>query len=85
MGVMSNDLTMPYALAVWNNLTIKGKYMYEREDVRLLIKMAESGALKLGTAGGNEVVGTFKLEEFEKAFEAAHENPGVGKLCLLTP
>ncbi len=85
MGVISDDLAMPYALAVWNNLTIKGQYMYEREDVRLLIRMAESGALKLGKDGGNEIVGTFKLEEIEEAFEVAGKNAGAGKLCLVTP
>ncbi len=59
--------------------------MYEREDVRLLIRMAESGALKLGKDGGNEIVGTFKLEEIEEAFEVAGKNAGAGKLCLVTP
>ena len=63
-------------MATSKNLTIHGQYMYERADVRGLIKLAESGVLKLGKGGGQEVFEQFKLEEVNKAFEAAAANPG---------
>lgn len=85
MGIISRDLAMPYQLAVWNNLTIKGQYMYEREYVQGLIKLAESGALKLGREGGVEIVGKFKLEELDKAIAASRATSGVGKLTILAP
>jgi hypothetical protein len=40
------DIAVPYVMAVLNNLTIRGQYMYEREDARGLIKLAEAGLLK---------------------------------------
>ena len=42
MGVLSKDIAIPYVTAVLNNLTIRGQYMYEREDVRGLIKLVET-------------------------------------------
>ena len=85
MGVIQDDIALPYMTAVWNNLTIRGQYMYEREDVKLAIKMAEAGVLKLGTEDGIEVVGKFQLEEVGKAFVAASQNAGIGKIVALTP
>ncbi|KAK3389904.1 chaperonin 10-like protein [Podospora didyma] len=85
MGVIRTDLPVPYALATWNSLTIVGKYMYEREDVRLLIKMAESGVLRVGSAEGVEVMGEFKLEQVEEAFALAAQHTGVGKMVVLAP
>jgi threonine dehydrogenase-like Zn-dependent dehydrogenase len=54
--------------------------MYEREDVRGIIKLVEAGVLKLGKSAGQEVVGQFPLEEWQKAFEAAANNPETGKI-----
>lgn len=85
MSVIGHDVAVPYALLTWNSLTVKGQFMYEREDARLLIKMAEAGVLKLGSEGGIEVVGKFKLEEVDEAFAAATKNPEVGKLVAIVP
>lgn len=85
MGILPDDLAMPYSLAVWKSLTIRGQYMYERDQVRGLIKLAESGALKLGKGSGVEVLGTFKLEEVDKALELSAAHRGYGKLVALTP
>lgn len=85
MSVIGHDVAVPYALLTWNSLTIRGQFMYEREDARLLIKMAEAGVLKLGREGGIEVVGRFKLEEVEEAFTVAAKSPEVGKLVAIVP
>jgi hypothetical protein len=66
-------------------LTIRGQYMYERADVRGIIKMAESGVLKLGKSGGQVTVGQLKLEDAYKAFETANADQEVGKMVVLTP
>ncbi|CZR67964.1 related to ADH3-alcohol dehydrogenase III [Phialocephala subalpina] len=84
IGVNMKDIAIPYAVAVAQNLTIRGQYMYEREDVWGLIKLAESGLLKLGAAAGHELVGEFGLEDHEKAFDVAQQNPEAGKKVLLT-
>lgn len=41
------------------NLTLKGKWMFEREVIKSMIKIGESGVLKLGESAGLRVVGTF--------------------------
>lgn len=83
MGVLMKDIALPYMVAVINNLTIRGQYMYEREDVFGLIKLIEAGVLRLGSAAGNEVVGEFDLEDFDKAFDVATENSEAGKTVSL--
>jgi threonine dehydrogenase-like Zn-dependent dehydrogenase len=75
MGGLNNELTIPVKAVVSRDLKIMGKWMYERQDVRDMIKMIEIGVLKLG---GKEVE-TFGLEEWEKAFERAAELGGVGR------
>lgn len=83
MGVLQKDVAIPYFMATIKNLTIKGQYMYEREDVRGVIKMAEAGVLKLGAAAGHEIVGQFKLDELDKAFEVANANAAAGQLTVV--
>ncbi|CAD6585291.1 MAG: hypothetical protein ASARMPREDX12_001962 [Alectoria sarmentosa] len=38
------------------SLTLKGKWMFEREDIKSMIKMVNSGVLKLGESAGLRVV-----------------------------
>jgi D-arabinose 1-dehydrogenase-like Zn-dependent alcohol dehydrogenase len=85
MGVIHKDIAVPYVVAVLKNLTIRGQYMYEREDARGIIKLAETGVLKLGKSGGHELVAEYPLEEFDKALETAKNNPEAGKVVLFTP
>ena len=85
MGTIANDIPIPYSAAVIKSLTIRGQFMYEREHVRGLIKLAESGGLSVGKSGGQEIVGQYKLEDVPQAFEAATANQEVGKMVLLTP
>src|SRR3569833_104348 len=85
MGVIKSDLAMPYHMAVWNSLTIKGQYLFDRKDVAALIKMAETGILKLGAAGGWEITGKFSLGEIEKGIEIAASQTAAGQLTLVIP
>ncbi|KAJ1566541.1 hypothetical protein HK405_009405 [Cladochytrium tenue] len=86
MGVIPNDLALPYAHAVWNNITIRGQYMYDRHIPRELIKLAETGVLKLGKDGGNEIIGTFPFERLEEALElSVQEGGGFGQSVIMVP
>lgn len=85
MGVVTNDLAVPYSYLVWNSLTVKGLYMYERADVTGLIKLAESGVLKLGEGAAMTVLGTFGLEDIEKALELAASDTRAGRVVAITP
>uniref|UniRef100_L7IXP0 Alcohol dehydrogenase-like C-terminal domain-containing protein n=1 Tax=Pyricularia oryzae (strain P131) TaxID=1143193 RepID=L7IXP0_PYRO1 len=82
MGFVPDDIPLSYTEAMFKNLTVKGKYMYEREDMRGLIKMAESGVLKLGRAAGVEIIGRYKLEEYETMLHATSNNGDGSKLIL---
>ncbi|RFU26347.1 hypothetical protein B7463_g9991, partial [Scytalidium lignicola] len=82
MRVITKDIAIPYMVATLNNITIRGQYMYEREDARGIIKLVESGALKLGKAAGHDIVRTFKYEDWEKAVETSSNSPGAGKIVV---
>ncbi|KPI34710.1 Alcohol dehydrogenase [Cyphellophora attinorum] len=85
MGVVGSSLPVPYVSLMIKNITIKGQFMYRREDVDGLIRLAESGVLKLGRAGGSEVVRSFKLEEADEALDFAEKTRGVGRLVVFEP
>lgn len=84
MGVLNQDVAIPYVSAVFKSVTIKGQYMYEQDDVRTLIKLAENGVLKLGKEAGYEVVGEFGLGDLDKAF-ARVESVKSGQVVVLVP
>ncbi|KAG4430027.1 hypothetical protein IFR05_014496 [Cadophora sp. M221] len=43
MGINHKDIAIPYFVAMIKNLTIRGQYMYERDDVRGLINLWRLG------------------------------------------
>ena len=85
MGVIQSDTPISYMMCMYKSLTIRGGFMYEREDVRSIIKLAETGLLKLGTSAGVETVGQYPLEKWEEAIETAAKNSGAGKEVLFVP
>ena len=85
MGGIREDISISHHVVMHNNLQLRGKWMYERDDIGALIKMIEIGALKLGEKAGVKAVGKFTLEEWEKAFDVAAENPGMGLVVVIAP
>ncbi|KPM37823.1 hypothetical protein AK830_g8735 [Neonectria ditissima] len=79
------NIPVPWPVVVFRNLTIKGGFMYERDDVRQVIRLLEGGHVKLGNENGYEIAGTFKLEEWDECADAAVEHTSFGKLVLVTP
>jgi D-arabinose 1-dehydrogenase-like Zn-dependent alcohol dehydrogenase len=63
-----------------NNITLKGKLMYEREDMLQFMKMMETGLFPKG----KEFVDTkvFGLENWKEGFDVAAEHTGIGK-CVV--
>lgn len=74
MGGLNDEIMIPIKAVVSRDLQLRGKWMYERNDVRDLIRMVEMGLLKLG----GQKVDKFKLEEWEKGFDKAAEYAGSG-------
>lgn len=85
MGGAMGDMAIPASPVVRRNLTIKGKWMYERDDILKLIQMVESGALKLGREAGCRIVGRFPMEKWKEAFDAAAEHAGPGERVSIIP
>lgn len=85
IGLIQQDIAIPYSLAGLGNPTIKGQYMYEREDIRGIIKLVETGVLKLGQRTGHVVLKEYQLENWETAFKHRFESQGAGKTVLLAP
>jgi len=83
MGGIYGDVAIPHSAVMHRDLTLKGKWMYTRGNVRELIRMVEVGVLKLGEAAGSRATAEFKLEEWEKAFSKAAEDRG--SQCLIAP
>lgn len=85
MGGIRDDVPISHSAVMHRNLTLKGKWMFEREDIKGMINMVENGVLKLGESAGLKLVGKFGLEDWDKAFTAAEKNAGVGESVVITP
>lgn len=85
MGGLLEDLPIPHRVIMRKNITLKGKWMYERGDIPGFMRLVESGLFKLGREGGNEIVATVTLEEYQKGFELAAEHSTVGKMVVMKP
>lgn len=59
--------------------------MYSQADVEALFKMIEVGTLKLGPAGGSEIISKHKLEGFKDAWEDAAKHSMFGQQVVITP
>lgn len=70
LGAPQGNVEIPYALIMFKNLEFYFNFMYTREDMRQVVKLAENGALTLGTKGGQDIA-TFNLTEWEEAFKYA--------------
>lgn len=85
MGFAQGDMMLPYAQMVLKNITIKAQFMYENEDVRGVIKLAERGLLKLGDSSGARVVDNYPLEQYDDAVSKAAEQHTWGLQVVLRP
>ncbi|CAI6333814.1 unnamed protein product [Periconia digitata] len=78
----SDSPVVPWTM-VANNIKLMGKLMYERADIIQFVKMLESG---LFSRGKNFVdTKTFRLEDWNSAFQVAAEHMGIGRHVVLEP
>jgi threonine dehydrogenase-like Zn-dependent dehydrogenase len=80
MGYNENPMH-PSVMA--RNITLKGKLMYEREDIVLFMKMLEAGLFPRG----KDFVRTrvFDLEDWQEAFDVGATYMGIGKYAVFVP
>ena len=84
MGGVLEDITLNYSAVMHNNLTIKGKWMYEPQDPPKLIRLVEVGLLKIGKQAGLNNLGTFGLHKWEDAFKVV-QGTGYGLQVTIAP
>lgn len=85
MGGIMGNIEIPYGLTMFKNITIKGKFMYEREQTERFIRMVEFGNLKLGKESGMQVLGPYGLDDVEQALDVVAEHAGWGEDVVLAP
>lgn len=85
MGGVPEDVGIPYLTVMAKNLTLKGKFMYDRKDLEDLIRMVESGVVDLSEKAGVKVMGRFKLEEIDEAMTTAQKFDKLGEQVVLVP
>ncbi|KAK4127411.1 hypothetical protein N657DRAFT_566061 [Parathielavia appendiculata] len=80
------DVAIPYISLMLRNINIKGQWMYSRDQLADVIRLIESGVVRLGKEAGHEVVqGGFELADWEKAVEIAEEATSWGQQTLFLP
>ncbi|KAI0453553.1 alcohol dehydrogenase [Xylaria acuta] len=84
-GRGDKTLPIPYFKALVNNWTIKGSYMYAREDLEGVVRLAEAGLMKLGKRAGHVIQGVYGLDDFLAAIDKAVEMAGPGSLVYIKP
>jgi threonine dehydrogenase-like Zn-dependent dehydrogenase len=85
MGAIPDELRVSYAGIMYRNISLKGQWMYTRAEMQEMIKLAETGLLKIGPGAGHETVACYKLEDWEEALDAAAKAAAWGKQVLFTP
>ncbi|KAI0017672.1 NAD(P)-binding protein [Xylariomycetidae sp. FL0641] len=85
MGGLAFDIKVSYWHMVLKSLEVKGRWMYTKTELRELVKLVETGVLKIGKPAGHEVLGKFRLEDWKEALGAAAQNGGFGKMVVFTP
>jgi D-arabinose 1-dehydrogenase-like Zn-dependent alcohol dehydrogenase len=81
MGGLKGDLSIPVRAILTRDIQLKGKLMYSRQDVKDLIRMVETGILKLG--GRN--IGRYSLNDWEEGFSTAARMVGTDSSAIIVP
>jgi threonine dehydrogenase-like Zn-dependent dehydrogenase len=84
MGGFLEDLPIPHRYIMRYDITLKGKWMYSRDDVVALLGLMNTGVLNV--QGLVKVVGKFGLAEWKQAFDVAWDQGGrLGQLAVFNP
>ncbi|KAF2479821.1 alcohol dehydrogenase [Neohortaea acidophila] len=83
MGGLLEDVPFPHRFIMRRNITLKGQWMYSREEILAFLRLVTSGVLNFRDIV--KVQGKFALEAWGKAFDVAWESGRLGELVVLTP
>lgn len=85
MGGINGGVELPYLVIMFNDLVIKGKFMYSRDATKRLIRLVESGKVTLGEKGGVVTKQVFGLNDWEGAIDLAEQETGWGRQVCFGP
>ncbi|KAH7124978.1 isopropanol dehydrogenase [Dactylonectria estremocensis] len=84
LGGADGNVEIPYLHIMWKSFRLQGRYMFDRKHTLQLIKLLESGQLKLGSGDGSGVnIRAFKIDEVEEAMDAAERELRWGDQVVL--
>jgi threonine dehydrogenase-like Zn-dependent dehydrogenase len=84
MGGQLGNVSIPHRQVMRLCLQLKGKWMYEREDVPKFLRLIENGNLPIGHRAGAPAPKTFGLGQWKEAFDhAADVVEGDGAVFVL--
>jgi D-arabinose 1-dehydrogenase-like Zn-dependent alcohol dehydrogenase len=70
-------------IVMGRNISLKGKLMYEREDMVQFVKMLQAGLFPRGADFVDTKV--YRMEEWKAALDAGAEHIGIGKYVVIAP
>ena len=84
MGGFNEDVPIPHRFIMRNDILLKGKFMYDREDIVAFLQFLESGQLDVRRLV--QIIGRFKLEYWKRALDVASEQGNrLGQLAVFNP
>lgn len=85
MGGIVGGVEISYITVLFKNLIVRGRFVYERHHAEQVIKLVESGKLRIGQQVGMTTAAIFGLEHYERALDEAEKLPGWGKIIQIMP
>jgi D-arabinose 1-dehydrogenase-like Zn-dependent alcohol dehydrogenase len=84
MGGFIEDVAVPHRFIMRNDIALKGKFMYDREDILSFLQLLESGVLDFKDIV--KVTGKYGLQDWKEALDTAFEQGGrLGHLVVFNP
>lgn len=80
-----SEVAIPPAFLQAMGVTIRATMMCTWKQEEDLVKLVQTGVLKLGEKAGLKIQGAFKMEEFVEAFELAGKESRAGRCVVFTP
>lgn len=83
MGGIKHEISLPIWEISHLQKTLQGWWMYTPKQVKDLIRLVESGQLRMGESRGFRCTGAFPLERWDDAFETAAKQAKIGNFAVL--
>ncbi|KAK4628786.1 hypothetical protein CLAFUW4_08674 [Fulvia fulva] len=83
IGGLQDDISIPHRFIMRYDMTLKGKWMYSREECMAFLSLFTSGVLNVRDL--IEVVAEHRLEDWEEAFQVAWDHGRFGQLGVFKP